>query len=153
MRMIKNQKDFWAGILFLAFGIAGGYLSQEYPFGTSTRMGPGYFPLVLSGLLAGIGLICALRAMVGVRVHIDAFSLKKTLYVTVPVFVFGVIVKGAGLIPATIVVIVASALASSFFNLKQAILISIGMSVFCWAVFSLGLGLPTPAFGPWLMKE
>jgi hypothetical protein len=151
--MIKNQKDFWAGILFLAFGLAGVYLAQEYPFGTTTRMGPGYFPTVLSGLLALIGLVCAVRALAGTSVHIDAISLKKTLYVTAPVFVFGVIVKGAGLIPATIVVVVASAMASSRFNLKHAALISVGMAVFCWTVFSLGLGLPMPAFGPWLIKE
>ena len=153
MKMIKNQKDFWAGILFLAFGLAGGYLAQEYPFGTSTRMGPGYFPTVLSGLLALIGAVCAVRALVGNRVHIETLSLKKTLYVTAPVFVFGLIVKGAGLVPATMLVIVASAMASSRFNLKHAIVISLGMSLFCWAVFSLGLGLPMPAFGPWLIKE
>jgi hypothetical protein len=151
--MPKNQKDFFAGLLFIAFGAAGYYFAREYPFGTATRMGPGYFPTVLSLLLAGIGLVCSVRAFAGNVETMGRIFVGKTVAVTLPVLVFGFIVKGAGLVPATIVVVVGSAIASIHFHAGKAALLAAGMALFCWAVFSLGLGLPMPAFGPWIMPN
>jgi hypothetical protein len=44
---LKNPKDFWAGIMFMAIGLAFAIIVKafEYPMGTTSRMGPGYFPL------------------------------------------------------------------------------------------------------------
>lgn len=148
--MPHNQKDFFAGLLFAAIGIAGYLLSRDYPFGTATRMGPGYFPTVLSGLLVLIGAVCAVRAFAGSRVAVDKILIGKTIAIIAPVAIFGVIVKGAGLVPATIVVVIGSAIASMHFHAGKAALLSLGMAAFCWAVFTLGLGLPMPAFGPWI---
>lgn len=139
--------------MFIAFGIAGYYFSREYPFGTATRMGPGYFPTVLSALLALIGLACALKSFAGARQAVSRIFVGKTIAITLPVLIFGLIVKDAGLVPATIVVVIGSALASMHFNAGKSALLSIGMAAFCWAVFSLGLGLPMPAIGPWLMPN
>jgi hypothetical protein len=151
--MPHNQKDFFAGLMFIAFGAAGYYFAQEYPFGSTTRMGPGYFPTVLSLLLLGIGVVCSLRAFRGNVDAIDTIFIKKTVAVIVPVIVFGAIVKGAGLVPATVVVVIGSAMASMRFHVGKAALLGTGMAAFCWAVFSLGLGLPLPAFGPWLIAN
>lgn len=151
--MPQNQKDFFAGLLFIAFGLAGYALSRDYPFGTATRMGPGYFPTVLSLLLAGIGLVCSVKSLVGQRQAMGRIFVGKTVAVIAPVLVFGFIVKGAGLVPATIVVIMGSAVASLHFHAGKAALLAIGMAAFCWAVFTFGLGLPMPAFGPWLTSN
>ena len=51
MSVIRNQKDFGAGVLYLAFGAVGFYIARDYGMGQASRMGPGYFPTVLSGLL------------------------------------------------------------------------------------------------------
>lgn len=151
--MPHNQKDFFAGLMFLAFGIAGYVLSREYPFGTATRMGPGYFPTVLSLLLCAIGGFCTARSLIGERQLLGKLFVGKTVAVIAPVIAFGVLIKGAGLVPATIVVVMGSALASAYFNAGKAALVATGMAVFCWAVFTLGLGLPMPAFGPWLVAQ
>ena len=39
--MIKNKKDFWAGIFFIAFGAGAAAVAQENALGTLSRMGPG----------------------------------------------------------------------------------------------------------------
>lgn len=149
--MPQNQKDFFAGLLFIAIGAAGYYLSRDYPFGTATRMGPGYFPTVLSALLVIIGAACSIKSFAGQREVMGRLFVGKTVAVIVPVLIFGFIVKDAGLVPATIIVVIGSAMASMHFHLGKAALLAVGMAVFCWAVFSVGLGLPMPAFGPWLM--
>jgi len=61
---ITNGKDFWAGVMFVAFGIAFMWVSRNYAMGTSVRMGPAYFPTVLGGLLAVLGGVVLFRAFV-----------------------------------------------------------------------------------------
>ncbi|MBA2674822.1 tripartite tricarboxylate transporter TctB family protein [Ramlibacter sp.] len=52
---IKSQKDFFAGLMFMAVGIAFGWGASTYNVGEAARMGPGYFPLVLGILLGALG--------------------------------------------------------------------------------------------------
>ncbi|NCW01579.1 MAG: tripartite tricarboxylate transporter TctB family protein, partial [Betaproteobacteria bacterium] len=52
---IKNYRDFWAGILFMAFGLAFIVFARDYNMGTAAKMGPAYFPTVLGGLLSVLG--------------------------------------------------------------------------------------------------
>ena len=77
---IKNPKDFWAGLMFIGFGLAfvviaagtpdfinrmfGDKLIPGYQIGSAVRMGPAYFPIVLGGLLAVLGAVIFLRSFV-----------------------------------------------------------------------------------------
>jgi len=61
---ITNGKDFWAGVMFVSFGLAFMWKAQDYAMGTSVRMGPAYFPTVLGGLLAVLGAAVLFRAFV-----------------------------------------------------------------------------------------
>ena len=51
----RNNRDFWAGAMLIATGGAAIYLARDYAFGTALRMGPGYFPSVLGGLMILFG--------------------------------------------------------------------------------------------------
>ena len=55
MLSVKDPKDFWSGALFIAFGCAGLWFGRDYAIGTAARMGPGYFPLMMSLALVGLG--------------------------------------------------------------------------------------------------
>ena len=61
---IKSQKDFFSGLMFLLVGIAFAWGAGSYSIGTGARMGPGYFPMVLGVLLAGLGLIITITSLV-----------------------------------------------------------------------------------------
>jgi len=63
--VIRNQKDFGAGILYLAFGAVGWYIARDYGMGQASRMGPGYFPTVLSFMLMAFGVAAVIRSFVG----------------------------------------------------------------------------------------
>ena len=45
---LSNNKDLLAGLLLTSFGVIGFYMALDYPFGSALRMGPSYFPRVLS---------------------------------------------------------------------------------------------------------
>ena len=63
MALIRHPKDFFAGLLFIAFGIAAIVIASNYPLGTAARMGPGYFPRILGILLIVLGSRLSLRAL------------------------------------------------------------------------------------------
>ena len=57
MAFIRHPKDFYAGLLFIAFGVAAIVIGSNYALGTAARMGPGYFPRILGILLVTLGAI------------------------------------------------------------------------------------------------
>src|SRR5437763_15984899 len=61
---ITNGKDFWAGVMFIAFGLAFMAVAQNYAMGNAVRMGPAYFPTVLGGILAVLGAVVLFRGFV-----------------------------------------------------------------------------------------
>src|SRR6266545_6311351 len=66
---ITNGKDFWAGLMFIAFGLAFMFVAQNYAMGNAVRMGPAYFPTVLGGMLAVLGAVVFFRAFVSKIEH------------------------------------------------------------------------------------
>jgi len=61
---IANGKDFWAGLMFTAFGLGFMIIAQDYAMGTAVRMGPAYFPTALGGILAVLGGVILFRSFV-----------------------------------------------------------------------------------------
>jgi hypothetical protein len=148
--LIRRPKDFLAGLIFVAAGIGFCLAAQGYEIGTARRMGPGYFPALLGGVLALIGLVVFIGSMLGARGGLDRAAFGPLAVIVAATALFGVLIPGAGLVPAVIVLAAVSFAASAQFKIGTAVLLSLGLAAFAWAVFARGLGLPMPAFGPWL---
>ena len=125
-------------------------LAQDYPLGSARRMGPAYFPVVLSLILIAIGLATMVRAFVVAGPPIRDVAAKALALVTASVVLFGLIVQGAGLGVATAALVLVSAPASRSFRLLSTLLLAVALRPVCILVFIAGLGLPFPALGPWL---
>jgi len=96
MTFIKSPKDFWAGILYIAFGTFAIVVALNYPIGSAGRMGPGYFPRALGIILIALGLILSLRAL---KLHgtPPVFGVyKPILVITASVVVFDSELTGWG---------------------------------------------------------
>ena len=50
---VRAPKDFWSGLMFLAFAAVTLVAANGYSMGRGGRMGPGYFPTVLGAVLGG----------------------------------------------------------------------------------------------------
>ena len=144
MAMIRHPKDFYAGLLFIAFGIAALIIGSNYALGTAARMGPGYFPRILGILLVSLGALLALRALKLQGTPISAFKWRPTLIVLASVVVFGLIVEHVGLMLSTIGLIFVSSTASTEFRWKEAFIMGIFFALLAIAVFILGLKLQLP---------
>lgn len=146
---IRNPKDFWSGVMFLALGLAAVIIARDYPMGSAGRMGPGYFPTALGWILSGIGAVCVGRSFFTKGEALEKFAFKELFLILVSVLLFGAIVRGAGLAIAIPVLIIASAYASKKFGWVPAIALSIGLTIFSVLLFVKALGLPMPVIGPW----
>jgi hypothetical protein len=146
---IRNPKDFWTGTIFMVIGGAAVMLGRDYPFGTTFKMGPGYFPTVLGALLALVGLITVLRSLLRPGTAVGALAYREIFLVLTATLLFGVLLRGAGLIVAVLLLVMVSAYASRYFRWGTAVALAAGMAAFCVLVFVKALGLPIPMLGPW----
>jgi hypothetical protein len=141
MAMIRHPKDFFAGLVFIAFGVAAIAIGSNYTLGSAARMGPGYFPRILGVLLILLGSILALRALRLNGGPIAAWKWRPTVVVLGSVVLFGLIVNSAGLVLSTILLIVMASAASLEFRPKEAVISSVLLAALCVGIFVIGLKL------------
>lgn len=150
MLRIRAEKDFWAGTLYVLLAAAFLWFGRDFRFGTASRMGPGYFPIVLGWILLGFGVISVGRSFVTPGESVGDIAWGKLAIITAGVIAFGVLIQAAGLAFALPAMVVISALASSrsVYDLKS-LLVLLALAVFCILVFIKGLGVPMPILGFW----
>lgn len=149
---LSRPRDVIGGLLVAVLG--GGFLllGRELETGTSFRMGPGYFPTVLSVLLLLLGLALAGLALrrpmeEGTWSHLPW---RGIVLVIGAVLLFGLTLRGLGLLPVLVVSVLATAWASRYASLRASVPLALGIAAFCSFLFIKGLGLPLPLIGPWL---
>ena len=146
---IRNPKDFWSGVLFVVIALATIIIARDYPMGSAVKMGPAYFPTALGWVLAAIGAIAIIRSFIRIGEPIHGFAVKKVALVVLPTALFGMLIRPAGMLVATVVLILLSAYASSKFRLGPALALAIAMAAFSALVFVKALGVPIPLLGSW----
>lgn len=150
MSFIRSPKDVLSGILFIALAVFFAWQAQDLPMGSSIRMGPGYFPMLLSGLMGFLGLIVFIN---GLRFDGDkttSIAWRGVIILTIATVFFGFAMRPLGFLPTLAITVFLSCLASHKFHFVTALIITAVMVVFSWAVFIWGLSLPIQLIGPWL---
>ena len=141
MRLFAS-KDFLSGLLFLLIGLAAIVVSRDYPFGTAARMGSGYFPTVLGGILMLFGVLLMGR---GARSRDQAplsWGWRPLACIVLSMVLFGFLLPRVGLVPALIVLFFVSAAGGREFRLLEVLALSVVMTVFAAVVFVYVLKLP-----------
>jgi hypothetical protein len=141
---LRDNKGFWSGIMFMGIGALGLYLALDYPMGSALRMGPGYFPNVLSAVLILFGVYCLIQGLIKPERIQGNWSVRALVILPIATVVFGLLMEHAGFIPALIALVFISAYAGSEFKFMEVLLMAVGLTVGSWALFIWGLGLPYP---------
>ncbi len=147
---IKSPKDFWAGLMFIAFGLFFAVAARNYEMGSGTRMGPGYFPTVLGGLMAVIGGMVFFQALLLNGEKVPALSFRPLFFIALSLVLFGYMIKPIGLVLALAVLVVLSAFAGHEFKVKEGLLLSLILIVLSVLVFVKALTLPFPLWPKFL---
>lgn len=147
---VKSPKDFIAGLLFIGVAALFGFGIRELPIGTAFRMGPGYFPMVLAGLLAILGAAIMLNGIRTEGEPIRNFAWRGLINIVLPVVFFGATLKGLGFVLSLALTIFFTGIASSKFKLWVTALNVAVLVFFGWLIFIWGLNLPISLWGPWV---
>lgn len=145
-----QSKDFWSGVIFAVAGVSAVGFGRNHPMGTAMRMGPAYFPTVLGGLLALIGLIAIGRALLVPGLPVTRLAYGKLALVTAANVLFALLLRPLGLVGALVLLVIVSAYASARFRWPVALALAAGLAAGSSIIFVWLLGLPIPIFGTWL---
>lgn len=140
-------KKILTGGIFLAFGIAGAVLSLGYDLGTPTRVGPGGFPLLLSVILAGLGLANLIMGVLApYQGGLGSWRARSIYLVPLSVVFFGVTVEPLGLVAAIIGTTFIACLANPTIRVLEVAIMCVGIAIFGAGLFVYGLNLPFSLF-------
>ena len=144
--MIRNPRDFYAGLLFVAFGLAALVMAQAYPLGTAARMGPGYFPRLLGVLLVGLGAFQSLISLRSKSPLRPEWHWRPLFILLASVGLFILVTPWLGLIAAGLALVFVSSAASREFRPREALIVGAIQGAAAAALFVYGLGVPLPVW-------
>lgn len=147
----RRHRDFKSALLLIVVGALVVWKGSDYPVGELRRMGPGYFPVALGIILAGLGALLLLAPALGSAEERAAEGASP-----VDLRGWGCIIGGmlafialghyGGLIPATFALVFVSALGDRRNSLTTAALTAVVMTAVAVVVFSVLLGVQFPLF-------
>lgn len=151
---VRNQKDFWSAVMFVVFGVLFIVWSTEYQFGTTQRMGPGYFPTILGILLVFLGILVGLPTFKhdSQETHVEKIGWRGLLVVLGAVILYALLLPRLGFVVSMATLVILSAMASREFTWKAALLSTVVLGLFSYLVFVKGLELQFPVWPPFLTR-
>lgn len=148
---MRITQDAVLGLIFMAIGLFALVVALGYPLGTTGRMGPGYFPVIISIVLACTGLTLVARSRFVASEALTRLPVKPIFLVTLGIVLFGAFLKELGMPLAVFVLVVVSATASSHFKLSvKTICGAAAFAVATTLIFVTFLHMPIPVVGTWL---
>ncbi len=141
---LRNNKDFWSGLMFFTIGASSIFFARNYPFGTGLSMGPGFFPIVLGGMLILFGIYIMMRGLrINEQIEGD-WSIRALIMLPLAMVLFGILMTVLGFIPALVALITVSTVAGRECKFVDVLLLNVLLISLSVALFVLGLGLPYP---------
>ena len=144
---IKSQRDFFSGLMFIVVGVVFAIGATNYSMGSSAKPGAGYFPLILSVLMAILGGIVLFKSLT-IETEggdpIGDIAWRPLVVIVVAIAVFGATINSLGLVIAVPILILISSLAGDEFKWFGVVVNSIVLTLFSWLIFVVGLKLTIP---------
>jgi len=139
-----DAADLVGGLLVFAGGCAVALGATSYQIGELTRMGPGYFPLVVGIALAviGLGLVLVSRTT---ATTLPRLRLKPAFAVFAGLILWALTIERFGLVPSTLGLVILVSLAQDRPNPGMIAATAAFLIAFSIGVFIYALAIPTPA--------
>lgn len=151
-----DARELLGGLFLFALGLFAAVYAQRYAFGSLTRMGPGFFPVVLGVLLCGYGALIALLALLrgvgraqlaaGPGGEPEAVQWRNLVIVTLGLILFGVLLRTAGMVVATLVSVVLYTLADRGCHVLRSVTLAVSITGLTLVLFVWGLQMPVPVW-------
>jgi hypothetical protein len=146
----QRSVPFWSNSLFLAGFLTlavGGFVlvaSADYGRGTVLRMGPGFFPTMLGGVLLVLGTLLLVSSFLGGAERIGRPEFRAPACIGLGIALFALTLPRYGLAPAIALLVPISACASPDSRPLPTIVLIGALTGFTWLVFVVLLSMPLP---------
>jgi hypothetical protein len=144
----RYHRDYYGGALMVLIGASAAYMSLGYHVGDLRHMGPGYFPLCIGVIIAGMGVLIALGARGKVEENAEYLAPEWRGWFCIILSIIAFVIFGhyGGLLPATFAIVFIAALGDRKNTLKGSLLLSVAMCAIAVVVFKWGLQLQFDLF-------
>ncbi len=145
-----DYRDLIGGVLITIAGAGAMFHSlTAFDVGTAARMGPGYFPALVGGLLMLCGIMIIIPALLR-EGPLPVLELRPLFWVSLSMLAFALLVLPFGLVPAIIVQTILAGISDSKLSWRGSLILAVALSVGATLVFKAGLGVILPTFAwPW----
>ena len=145
MERARLNQDTLAGVLFVACGALGLWLSRDLAAGSAAAMGPGFMPRVLCWCMIGLGAAIAFKGVVKGQ-RLEAWKVRPLFFVLASILAFYLLLPTAGLFIAACVTVIVCAIASNEFHVHEVALLALCLAVASVVALVFGLGLQMSAW-------
>jgi hypothetical protein len=154
MSNVDSRRDYCAGALCIIFGVAVVTVASGYQVGTLLDMGPGYFPIILGGLMMFMGILIAGAAMFAGPEPPDPFDQhipttpdwRGCLCISLSVVVFIAMADWFGMAPAIFLSVLVAAFGDRTSTLRKSVVLATCVTVFGVVLFSYFLKVSMPVW-------
>jgi hypothetical protein len=148
-----RRREFYAGGLCAGLGLATAAGAWRYPLGTMRDIGPGLYPLALGLLLAGVGLLVGIGALLGATEEEEVLAHGPEwvgwVCIIAGVGLFIILVRPAGLVVAAFISTLVWALGDRETSWRGAATLAACIAVFGAVLFGVLLGVTLPLWPVW----
>jgi putative tricarboxylic transport membrane protein len=140
---MRITKDLVSGLMFLTFGIGAAVIAHGYTLGTLTKMGSGFFPIVIAVLIAILGLIIAVRAILEPDSSelVARVEFRPIFFISLALILFGLLADDFGLVAALTALIIIARLAGREGSLIELAIMVVSLIAVVVAVFVYALNI------------
>jgi Tripartite tricarboxylate transporter TctB family len=171
---IKNEKDFWSGVMFIVVGLGFAIGAADYSLGPacqaqdpcatslwarfsqlSAKPGAGFFPLglgLIQALLGAIVLFKALTIETEGGDPIGKVGWKPLILIVASVVMFGFALPKLGMFISLPLLILVASYAGEEFSWKGVLVSCVVLTVGSWLIFIKGLNLIIPLWPAFMAK-
>jgi hypothetical protein len=151
---VLTSQNVLAGLMFIAVGVLGLWLSRNYSVGTALRMGTGYVPRLLCWILLGLGGVIFAQGLVQSGQAAEAENAgtsvwRPLVFVTASLVAFGLSLERLGLVISIVLLIGIGAVAARGLRPVETLVAALVLIVLSWAIFIVGLDLTIPVWPEW----
>jgi putative tricarboxylic transport membrane protein len=144
-----DDRDLWAGIVFVVFGLAALVSGADLQIGTAAEMGEGYVPRAMAIALIVLGALIALpawrRSAARSNVSLGRIRWRPLFFLTAAILVFVSALEPLGLVAAIALSVATANFAGQPLRPAPLVILIVVLSVAVTAVFTWALGLPLHA--------
>lgn len=142
----RASPDGLAAALFAVLGAVALWLAFRHPLGTAARMGPGFFPAAVAGLLIVAATAIAAAAWFGAAEPVERARLRPLTAVLGSVLVFGLAIDRLGFLLSAALLFLIAGQAVPGGRLRTTLALAAGVGGLTWLAFVKLLGIPLPTW-------